>query len=96
MVLDLGGTAVRISEHNMNLSTRAGLEQALDFVRKEKPRWLWASFPGGPTIHAKSERAHPGGEGEVADEEEEIEEVSLPGSGRRAIKVGGSQRCNIS
>ncbi|CAJ1424831.1 unnamed protein product, partial [Effrenium voratum] len=54
MVLDLGGTAVRISEHNMNLSTRAGLEQALDFVRKEKPRWLWASFPCGPTSQVQS------------------------------------------
>ena len=54
MVLDLGGTAVRISERNMNLSTRAGLEQALDFVRKEKPRWLWASFPCGPTSQVQS------------------------------------------
>ena len=54
MVLDLGGTAVRISEHNMNLSTRAGLEQALGFVRKEKPRWLWASFPCGPTSQVQS------------------------------------------
>ena len=54
MVLDLGGTAVRISEHNMNLSTRAGLEQALSFVRKEKPRWLWVSFPCGPTSQVQS------------------------------------------
>ena len=49
MVEKLGGTSARVTEKNMNLTTVDGLEAALQFVRKEKPRWLWVSFPCGAT-----------------------------------------------
>ena len=49
MVEQFGGRAARITEKNMNLTTASGFEQALSFLRKERPEWVWVSFPCGAT-----------------------------------------------
>ncbi|CAK9003098.1 Gag-Pol polyprotein, partial [Durusdinium trenchii] len=47
MVERLGGSSARVTEHNMNLNSVDGLTQAISFVRREKPRWMWLSLPCG-------------------------------------------------
>ncbi|CAK9012642.1 Retrovirus-related Pol polyprotein from transposon RE1 (Retro element 1) (AtRE1) [Includes: Protease RE1 [Durusdinium trenchii] len=47
MVERLGGSSARVTENNMNLNSVDGLTQAISFVRREKPRWMWLSLPCG-------------------------------------------------
>ena len=58
MVEEMGGTVIRICESHMNLATRDGLMKAEEVLRREKPRWMWVSFPCGPTssVQALNER----------------------------------------
>ena len=62
-VLRAGGRGGRAGLFNQcDLSHPAGVENALQLLREHRPRWIWVSFPCGPTsaIQALNERTEAG------------------------------------
>ena len=67
-VLKAGGRGGRIGLHNnCDLTKEEGVEKALELLKAHRPRWIWASFPCGPTsaVQALNERTPEGREKSV-------------------------------
>ena len=67
-VLKAGGRGGRIGLHNnCDLTKEEGIEKALELLKAHRPRWIWASFPCGPTsaVQALNERTPEGREKSV-------------------------------
>ena len=58
-----GGYGGRAGLHNQcDLTKEEGVEKTLELLRLHRPRWIWASFPCGPTsaVQALNERTEEG------------------------------------